>query len=59
MLVGNKVDLEHERVVSKKQGHSLARQLNCTFMEASAKTKLNVPEVSWNHSLISIYKFFL
>ena len=46
MLVGNKVDLEDERVVSKEQGHSLARQLNCTFMEASAKTKLNVPEVS-------------
>ena len=46
VLVGNKVDLEDERVVSKDQGQSLARQFNCTFMEASAKLKVNVPEVS-------------
>ena len=45
VLVGNKCDLEDERVVSKDQGQTLARQFNCTFMEASAKLKINVPEV--------------
>ncbi len=37
---------EDERVVSKDQGQHLARQFNCAFMEASAKLKVNVPEVS-------------
>ena len=32
--------------MSKDQGQNLARQFNCTFMEASAKLKVNVPEVS-------------
>jgi hypothetical protein len=54
VLVGNKVDLEDERVVSKDQGQSLARQFNCTFMEASAKLKVNVPEVSTFFSILLI-----
>lgn len=37
---------EDERVVSKDQGQTLARQFNCTFLEASAKLKVNVPEVT-------------
>jgi len=48
ILVGNKCDLEDERVVSKDQGHQLARQFNCAFMEASAKVKINVPEIFYN-----------
>jgi Ras-related protein Rap-1A len=48
ILVGNKCDLEDERVVSKDQGQSLARQFNCAFMEASAKVKINVPEIFYN-----------
>ena len=40
-----KIKIEDERVVSKDQGQTLARQFNCTFMEASAKLKVNVPEV--------------
>ncbi len=48
VLVGNKVDLEDERVVSKDQGQALARQFNCTFMEASAKLKVNVPEIFYD-----------
>jgi GTPase SAR1 family protein len=46
ILVGNKCDLEDERVVGKDQGHNLARQFNCSFMETSAKSKINVNEVS-------------
>ncbi|KAH9317312.1 hypothetical protein KI387_019081, partial [Taxus chinensis] len=42
MLVGNKVDREDERVVSKKEGIALARQLGSLFLECSAKTRINV-----------------
>ena len=45
ILVGNKCDLEDERVVGKDQGQGLARQWNCTFLETSAKSKINVNEV--------------
>lgn len=45
ILVGNKCDLEDERVVGKDQGHNLARQFNSAFVETSAKAKINVHEV--------------
>jgi len=48
ILVGNKCDLEDERFVSKDQGQNLAREFNCAFMEASAKVKINVPEIFYN-----------
>lgn len=47
ILVGNKCDLEDERVVGKDQGSNLARSFNnCAFLESSAKAKINVNEVS-------------
>jgi hypothetical protein len=46
MLVGNKCDLEDERVVGKDQGMNLARNWNCAFLESSAKAKVNVIEAS-------------
>lgn len=47
ILVGNKCDLEDERVVGKEQGQNLARQWNhCAFLESSAKSKINVLDVS-------------
>jgi len=48
ILVGNKCDLESERVVGKDQGQSLARQFNCAFLETSAKAKVNVNEVFYD-----------
>ncbi|XP_064632000.1 ras-related protein Rap1 isoform X1 [Lineus longissimus] len=48
ILVGNKCDLEDERVVGKDQGHNLARQFNCSFMETSAKSKINVNEIFYD-----------
>ena len=46
VLVGNKCDLEDERVVGKDQGLNLARQFNnCSFMETSAKAKIGVNDV--------------
>jgi Ras-related protein Rab-5C len=37
-LVGNKVDLEEQRVVSTQAGETKAGQLSATFFEVSAKT---------------------
>lgn len=45
ILVGNKCDLEDERVVGKDQGNNLSRQFNSSFLETSAKSKTNVQEV--------------
>lgn len=45
VLVGNKCDLEDERVVGKELGKSLANQFNCSFMETSAKAKINVNDI--------------
>ena len=47
VLCGNKCDLEDERVVGKDAGQGLAKVFNnCTFLETSAKSKINVNEVS-------------
>ncbi|KAM7255271.1 hypothetical protein ACFE04_020512 [Oxalis oulophora] len=44
MLVGNKVDRESERVVSKDEGIALAKELGALFLECSAKTRENVEQ---------------
>ncbi|KAJ3053432.1 Ras- protein Rap-1A [Rhizophlyctis rosea] len=46
VLVGNKCDLEDDRVVTREQGNGLASQWGgCTFLETSARKKVNVDEV--------------
>jgi len=55
ILVGNKCDLEDERVVGKDQGQNLARNWNSAFLETSAKSKINVNEVFRDFSS-TIYK---
>lgn len=59
VLVGNKCDLEDERVVGKELGKSLANQFNCSFMETSAKAKINVNDVSNKTSKLCISTFYL
>ena len=54
ILVGNKCDLEDERVVGKDQGQNLSRGWNCAFLETSAKSKINVNEVRKFHCYISL-----
>ncbi|MBA0804184.1 hypothetical protein Gohar_014331, partial [Gossypium harknessii] len=44
ILVGNKIDRESERAVSKEEGIELAKELGCTFIECSAKTGQNVQQ---------------
>ena len=58
VLVGNKCDLEEERVVGKDQGLNLARQFNnCSFMETSAKAKIGVNDVSLLFVVLSSFAF--
>ncbi|XP_073066693.1 ras-related protein RABC2a-like [Primulina eburnea] len=44
MLVGNKVDMESEQVVSREEGLALAKELGCLFLECSSKTRVNVEQ---------------
>ena len=48
MLVGNKSDRVTEREVSTQEGHALARQLGCEFVEASAKNCINVEKAFYD-----------
>ncbi|XP_029847953.1 ras-related protein Rab-3 isoform X1 [Ixodes scapularis] len=45
ILVGNKCDMEDERVVSTERGKQLADQLGLEFFETSAKENVNVKAV--------------
>ncbi|KAH8795589.1 protein ras-1 [Hyaloscypha finlandica] len=42
IVVGNKCDLEGERVVSRQEGEARAHSLGCKFIETSAKCRINV-----------------
>ena len=45
-LIGNKIDLEEERVISKEEGETLANDNNFyLFMESSAKTGMNAQKI--------------
>ena len=49
VMVGNKCDLEDQRVISTEQGRDKSEQLgysNAIFIEASAKTNVNIDEVT-------------
>ncbi|XP_065184265.1 ras-related protein Rap-1A-like isoform X2 [Sycon ciliatum] len=45
ILVGNKCDLEDERVISAAQGQQQAELFHCEFIETSAKAKINVTQI--------------
>jgi len=42
ILVGNKSDLENERTVATAEAQELARKLKITYLESSAKQRINV-----------------
>ncbi|XP_072127688.1 ras-related protein R-Ras2-like [Mobula birostris] len=56
ILIGNKADLEHQRQVTKEESDSLARQLKVTYLEASAKIRLNVDNAF--HNLVRAIRKF-
>lgn len=45
VIVGNKIDLKDERVVSRTEGEELAASLNAPYYETSAKTGENLDEL--------------
>lgn len=57
ILVGNKCDMEDERVISFERGKQLADQLGVEFFETSAKENVNVkvmyPKISVHISYVS------
>ncbi|VDL97549.1 unnamed protein product [Schistocephalus solidus] len=55
VLVGNKCDLEDERAVGKEEGQRLARHWGCTFIETSAKSRINVSEASFLCDVLRFY----
>jgi len=44
VIVGNKLDLDTERVVSQSEGKDLAASYNCPWMETSAKARIRVED---------------
>ena len=49
VLVGNKCDLEAQRVIPTATGEALARKFgDCAFVEASAKERINVDQVFYD-----------
>jgi len=52
VLVGNKCDLADQRVITTEQGEALATKFNAKFIEASAKTRINVDEIF--HALVRL-----
>lgn len=58
ILVGNKCDMEDERVISFERGKQLADQLGVEFFETSAKENINVKVSAVTHLLESLnFKF--
>ena len=45
ILIGNKCDLENERVVSFEEGKALVDSLCNSFIETSAKNNINVTDL--------------
>lgn len=45
VLVGNKADLEQQRVISREDAQAFARENRIHYMESSAKNRYNVDEV--------------
>ena len=57
ILVGNKIDLEDQRQVSKEQGEVLAEKLEVSYIETSAKTGENIEDAFKMLALQMIKKY--
>ena len=57
-LVGNKSDMDDERIVTKKEGENLAKEKKLFFMETSAKKDCNVEKLFYYflYKMIEFYK---
>jgi len=50
IVVGNKCDLEDQRLIPRKEAESLCKNINAEYIEASARTNTNIEEIF--HSLV-------
>lgn len=57
ILVGNKIDLEEQRVISTTQGEDLAQKLSLSYIETSAKTGENINDAFKMLALQMINRF--
>ena len=55
-LIGNKIDLEDKRVVSKEDGYNLSLDYNLIYMETSCKYYYNVVN-TFETILIETYNY--
>lgn len=56
LMVGNKADLEHQRLVLQLEAQNLSRQLKIPYIECSAKLRMNVDQAF--HELVRIVRKF-
>ncbi|XP_053976965.1 ras-like protein 2 [Hylaeus anthracinus] len=56
LMVGNKADLDHQRIVSVDEAQNMARQLKIPYIECSAKLKMNVDQAFYE--LVRIVRKF-
>ncbi|XP_031770486.1 ras-like protein 2 [Galleria mellonella] len=56
LMVGNKADLEMQRVVSLEAAQALSRQLKVPYIECSAKARMNVDQAF--HELVRLVRRF-
>ncbi|KAJ5070011.1 ras gtpase [Anaeramoeba ignava] len=54
VLIGNKSDLTMKREISIEKGKELAKELNCKFIETSAKTGENINQIFYETILLEI-----
>lgn len=56
LLIANKSDLNEKRIISLEQGKDLAREINGSFLECSARSGSNI-QLLFNTALVEINKF--
>uniref|UniRef100_A0A023F5J1 Putative muscle ras oncoprotein n=2 Tax=Triatominae TaxID=70999 RepID=A0A023F5J1_TRIIF len=56
LMVGNKADLDHQRIISQTEAQTLAGELRIPYIECSAKLRMNVDQAF--HELVRIVRKF-
>lgn len=54
LMVGNKSDLDHQRIISSEEAHNVSRELRIPYIECSAKLRMNVDQAF--HELVRIVR---